>query len=89
MFEKIAQYIKDKNVKGVYLPFVSDSATGKGSVSLTLVVISSICLVLSLVTKKVDNPGSFEFFLASISLYFGRKYTNKGTIVDPNNKETP
>ena len=77
------EYIKEKHISGIKVPTISDPTTGKGSISATLVFVSSIALLASLVTPKVSNSGSFEMFLAACSLYFGRKYQSKsGNSVD-------
>jgi hypothetical protein len=81
--DKFINLCKNWNVNGVYLPMVSDPSTQRGSISATLVFISSIAVLASLVTVKVNNNYAFDFFLASCSLYFGRKLTAKsGTSVD-------
>jgi hypothetical protein len=83
MWDKVKSYIQKANELGIPLPVVRDPLTNKGSITCTLVVLSSIMLIASLVTSKVSNSGSFEFFLASISVYTARKMTNKsGTTID-------
>jgi hypothetical protein len=87
VWDKLKSYIQKANELGVPLATVRDPATGRGSISATLVVVSSIAVLASLVTSKVSNSGAFEMFLASCSLYFGRKFqTKSGTSVD--NKTT-
>ena len=81
MWEKLKGYIQKANELGVPLATVRDPATGRGSISATLVVLSSIALIASLVTTKVNNSGSLEFFLASCSLYFGRHYQKKDSSI--------
>lgn len=86
MWDKLKSYIQKANELGIPIATVRDPATGRGSISATLVVLSSIALLASLVTTKVSNSGAFEMFLASCSLYFGRKLTTKsGTSVDSKN----
>ena len=71
------------NNKGINAPVMRDPKTGKGSITASLVVISCICVVISLVTNKLDKSGAFQFYLASIGVYLGRKITNKdGSIID-------
>src|SRR5271166_3331457 len=49
MFEKLQQLISSWNSQGLPLPMVRDPKTGQGSVTTTLVVVSSgICTVCSL-----------------------------------------
>jgi hypothetical protein len=69
---------------------VKDPKTGLGSVSLTLVFISSITVILGLVGKwsgklgVVDINNALEFFYASSFLYFGRNWrTGATTKEDP------
>lgn len=70
------------NVYGLSLPMVKDPKTGRGSVSTTLVVISSMMVILGLVGKwsgklgTVDIVNALEFFYASSALYFGRNWKN-------------
>ena len=83
MFEKIKALIQRGNEFGIPILVVTDPQTGKGSISASLVVISSIAVLASLVTAKVSNSGAFEFFVASCSLYFGRKFQSKsGNSID-------
>lgn len=59
---------------------IRDPKTGKGSVSLTLVFVSSTLVILGLVGKWsghmgiVDISNALEFFYASSFLYFGRNW---------------
>lgn len=83
MLEKLKALIQRGNELGFPILTVRDPISGKGSISATLVFISSVAVLISLVTTKVSNSGAFEMFLASCSLYFGRKLTTKaGTSVD-------
>ena len=83
MIIAIKKFIATWNSKGVNALVMRDPKTGKGSITASLVVISCACVVASLVTNKVDKSGSFEFYLASIGVYLGRKMTNKdGLTVD-------
>jgi hypothetical protein len=83
MWDKLKSYIQKANELGVPIPVVRDPSTSKGSISATLVFISSIAVLASLVTAKVSNDYAFNLFLASCSLYFGRKFqTKSGTSVD-------
>lgn len=76
------QYIKDLlkrwNQIGIHLPMISDPKTGIGSVSLTLLVLSSIWVQISLVGKLVSYAGGMDsesaiyWFLSCAALYFGR-----------------
>lgn len=80
LFKKLKQLVVLANTYGIPLPMVRDPKTGIGSVSLTLVVISSVMVILGLVGKwsgklgVVDINNSLEFFYASSFLYFGRNW---------------
>lgn len=80
LFNKIVILSKNANMFGINLPMVKDPKTGIGSVSLTLVVISSIFVMLGLVGKwsgklgVVDIHNALEFFYAASALYFGRNW---------------
>lgn len=71
------------NQSGINLPMVKDPKTGTGSVSVTLVFVSSVMVILGLVGKWsgrlgiVDIQNSLEFFYASCALYFGRNWKSK------------
>lgn len=68
------------NSYGIPLPLVHDPKTGTGSVSLTLVVLSSSMVLLGLVGTwsgklgVIDIKNALEFFYASSFLYFGRNW---------------
>lgn len=71
------------NDKGIPLPMVRDPNTLEGSVSLTLVVMSSFLVVVGIVGKAagfiggIDMSSAFNFFYASTTLYFGHTWINK------------
>lgn len=71
--------VNDLNSKGIPLPMVRDPKSGKGSVALTLVVISSFMVVASLIGKfsrvleGIDISNALQFFYASSGLYWARK----------------
>lgn len=77
---KVSDLVKTANMYGIPLPMVRDPKTGIGSVSLTLVFISSIMVILGLVGKwsgklgTIDIHNALEFFYASSALYFGRNW---------------
>lgn len=77
MLEKIKALIQRGNEFGIPFPVMRDSLTGKGSITATLVVLSSICVIASLVSKKIDNSGATEFYLISLGAYLGRMYQKK------------
>lgn len=87
-WNKILALSKSANMYGINLPMVKDPKTGIGSVSLTLVVISSVMVILGLVGKwsgklgVVDINNSLEFFYASSALYFGRNWQKSASSKD-------
>ena len=82
MWQKIQDYLKDKNYSGLFIPFVSDPKTKSASVTLSLMIVSFVFVCISLFTKKIDNSGAFEVFLATAGLYLGRKITNKNSTIE-------
>ena len=78
LYKKILKLTRAANQQGINLPMIRDPKTGLGSVSLTLVFISSIFVVMGLVGKwsgrfgVIDIDNALEFFYASCVLYFGR-----------------
>lgn len=93
LYKKLKQFVGILNMYGVPLPMVRDPKTGMGSVSLTLVFISSIMVILGLVGKwsgwlgVIDINNSLEFFYASSFLYFGRNWKKGGATQDPEETE--
>ena len=85
LWKQINQLSSDANLFGLNLPMVKDPKTGVGSVSLTLVVLSSLLVIVGLVGKwagklgEIDMPHALEFFYASSALYFGRNWKAKAT----------
>lgn len=84
MLSELSRYFKKLvlrcNSYGIPLPLVHDPKTGTGSVSLTLVFVSSIMVLLGLVGTwsgklgVIDINNALEFFYASSFLYFGRNW---------------
>lgn len=80
LLKKLKKLVEVANTYGIPLPMVRDPKTKRGSVSLTLVFISSIMVILGLVGKwsgklgVVDINNALEFFYASSFLYFGRNW---------------
>jgi hypothetical protein len=87
LYSKVKDLVRNANMIGIPLPMVKDPKTGIGSVSLTLVFISSITVILGLVGKWsgklgiVDINNALEFFYASSFLYFGRAWKTSTTPV--------
>ena len=90
LWNEFCRITRKMNVYGLNLPMVKDPATEKGSVSLTLVFLSSLLVIAGLVGKWsgklgiVDINNALQFFYASSALYFGRRWTSK-----PGNPATP
>lgn len=85
---KWKQIVRVANDKGVPLPMVRDPQTLEGSVSLTLVVMSSLLVVVGIVGKAagyiggIDMNSAFNFFYASTTLYFGHSWVHKDSSKD-------
>jgi len=89
--EKWKAFVIKMNDKGIPLPMVRDPGTLEGSVSLTLVVISSMLVIIGIVGKwsgklgGIDMDNAMQFLWTSCSLYWGRKIgSNKATKEDKN-----
>lgn len=83
LYDKWKIAVDKANSMGVPLPTVRDPKTGMGSISLTLVFISSLLVIIGIVGKwskiagEIDMNNAMEFLYASLSLYFGRQWQNK------------
>ncbi len=91
LYKKWAQLVNKMNSKGIPLPTVRDPKTGLGSISLTLVFVSSIFVIIGIVGKwakvagDIDMNNAMEFFYTSCALYFGRQWQMKsGNKIDGN-----
>lgn len=95
MLDKLKQFTNLLNSKGIPVPLVKDPKTGMGSVSLTLVFLSSLYVQVGLIGKYsklldgIDMTQALNFFMISAGLYFGRNLsTNNGKInVTPTDKD--
>lgn len=80
------KFVGQMNSKGVPMPMVRDPKNGLGSVSLTLVFISSLLVIIGIVGKwskflgDIDIANALQFFYASSALYFGRQWQLKDGI---------
>ena len=80
---KWKQIVEIANDRGIPLPMVRDPQSLEGSVSLTLVCMSSFLVVVGIVGKAagvlggIDMNSAFNFFYASTTLYFGHNWINK------------
>lgn len=74
------------NKFGIPLPMIRDPKTGLGSVSLTLVFMSSIYVQLALLNmfaqmfQGVDIVNALYWHGMSLALYFGRSFNKAGGI---------
>jgi len=98
MLEKLKTLLDSFNKLGLPLPLIRDPKTGGGSVSLTLVFISSIYVQLALLNsialifKGVDVTNALYWHGICVSLYFGRtirKEKDKVSIGGSEKNDTP
>jgi hypothetical protein len=79
MFKKLNKY-------GIPIPMIRDPRTGLGSVSLTLVILSSVYVQLALLNmfaqmfKGVDIVNALYWHGMSLALYFGRSFKKDGGV---------
>jgi hypothetical protein len=86
--EKLKDFFRDKNQNGVYLPMVADPKTKSGSVTLTLLIVSSVIVMIGLAGKwsgkfgGIDVVNALQFFGICYAGYVGRKFQkdDKGAI---------
>lgn len=80
LFEKWKNFVALLNKKGVPAPTIRDPKTGQGSVSLTLVFISSAIVIVGIIGNwsaklgNVDMANAMQFFWTACTLYWGRKF---------------
>jgi hypothetical protein len=93
---KLKERIARLNKYGMPLPMIRDPKTGLGSVSLTLVFMSSIYVQLALLNtfaqmfQGVDIVNALYWHGMSLALYFGRSFNKEGGISlekDPNEEQ--
>lgn len=83
LYDKWRHLVNKMNNKGVPLPTIRDPKSGLGSISLTLVFISSVLVIIGIVGKwskiagEIDMNNAMEFFYTSCALYFGRQWQMK------------
>lgn len=83
LMDKWKQFVRDMNQKGIPVPTIRDPKTGFGSISLTLVFISSVIVIAGILGKTagmlggLDMNTAMEFFWTATSLYFGRQFQTK------------
>lgn len=93
-FQRWRAFINKMNDKGIPVPMVRDPRTLEGSVSLTLVFLSSIWVQLGLLGrvsdffKGINVDQALQYFYACSALYFGTTWTGKdGTKLGEPKKE--
>jgi hypothetical protein len=80
---KIKNGLTYLNKHGIPLPMIKDPKTGLGSVSLTLVFLSSIYVQLALLNmfaqmfKGVDIVNALYWHGMTLALYFGRGFSSR------------
>lgn len=80
MIDRLKIILRALNERGVPLPMARDPATGKSSVSLTMLVISFNVVFIGLIGKwskrlDIDLQQALYWFGICASLYFSRKFT--------------
>jgi hypothetical protein len=82
----ISNILNRLNKNGIPMPMIRDPLTSKGSVSLTLVFLSSIYVQLALLNmfaqmfKGVDIVNALYWHGMSLALYYGRSFSKKDDI---------
>ena len=69
----IKDFIDRANKLGIPIPMARDPKIGVASVTLSLVMTSAICVIISLVSDKVDKSGALSFHALALGSYLGRK----------------
>ena len=79
LFEKWKSFASYCNSKGVPVPTIRDPKTGNGSITATLLFISSLAVVIGLAGKwsakfgTIDMANALQFFGICFAGYLGRK----------------
>lgn len=80
-------FVERMNEKGIPVPTIRDPKTKFGSISLTLVFISSVIVIAGIIGKSagvlggLDMNAAMEFFWTAVSLYWGRQFQTKSGAV--------
>jgi len=88
MPEKLKEFINKMNEKGIPIILLKDPKTGCGSVSLTLVFLSSLYVQAGLLGsvaatfKGIDIQQALFWHYATLGLYFGRNVSSNGKSVE-------
>jgi hypothetical protein len=82
LMDKIKEFFRRANDKGIPTPMLRDPETDQASVSLTMLFISFNTVLIGLVGKFAGLLGGINleqaiyFFMVCCGLYFGRKVTS-------------
>ena len=74
--QDIKDFFGKINALGFPIPMMRDPKTGLGSVTVSLVIVSAVCVIISLISKKVDQSGALSFHALALGAYLGRKLMN-------------
>ena len=83
MLDKLKEFLKELQDKGIPVVFLRDPITKLPSVSLTLLLVSFILSIFSLINKfakivdGVDVDNTLQLLIVCASLYFGRSLSKK------------
>jgi len=95
LYNKWKSFISSMNAKGVPMPTIRDPKMGIGSVSLTLLFISSVTVIVGLVGKwsgkfgGIDMANALQFFGICYAGYLGRKLQSDGKKIELSGEEPP
>lgn len=95
ILSKWKKFVVSMNDKGIPVPMVRDPNTLEGSVSLSLVCVSTLLVVVGIVGKwsghlgGIDMVNAMQFFYASCTLYFGHSWVHKADENAPNPTPPP
>jgi hypothetical protein len=84
LVEKLKELASSANKDGIPVPMVRDPKTGKGSATLTMVVVSFGVAILLLGGKAVNLVGTIDYnnvlwlLGVTLSAYLGRKFQGNG-----------
>lgn len=81
MLSYLKSIIESWNSRGLNIPVVRDPITQRGSITASLVAISSLCVIISLFYEKMSASAALDFYLASLGAYLGRKLMSKDNVV--------
>ena len=91
----IKGFFAKMNEFGIPMPMIRDPKTGKSSVSLTLVILSSVYVQLALINmfakffKGVDITNALYWHGMCVALYYGRSFSKDGDKVSIGNENKP